>query len=94
MDIPGGRSPNGVVCQLTALEKKGWLTWDQNTARSIRLIRPLPVPEGTTVSIAVRPTPQGLVIDAPAVLTSEQALEVARLLQLRVAEGQTEGARP
>ena len=29
-------SPNGAVCHLVPLRKKGYITWDEKTARSIR----------------------------------------------------------
>lgn len=37
MDEFGYASKNGVVCHLKALRTKGQLTWDENTARSLRL---------------------------------------------------------
>lgn len=33
----GIASPNGVICHLTALERKGWITVGQMQARSIRV---------------------------------------------------------
>lgn len=30
-------SPNGIICHLEALKKKGCLTWDKHRARSIEL---------------------------------------------------------
>ena len=38
MDETGITSPNGVICHLEPLVKKGVLTWKPNTARSIRLL--------------------------------------------------------
>jgi repressor LexA len=35
----GCTSPNGAVCHLVPLRKKGFITWEPNTARSIRPIR-------------------------------------------------------
>jgi repressor LexA len=35
----GCTSPNGAVCHLLPLKKKGFITWEPNTARSIRPIR-------------------------------------------------------
>lgn len=32
----GAASPNGAVCHLVPLRKKGFITWDERTARSIR----------------------------------------------------------
>lgn len=32
----GAASPNGAVCHLVPLRKKGFVTWDERTARSIR----------------------------------------------------------
>ena len=32
----GAASPNGAVCHLVPLRKKGYVTWDARTARSIR----------------------------------------------------------
>jgi len=32
-------SPNGAMCHLIALRKKGYIAWEPNTARSIRPIR-------------------------------------------------------
>ena len=32
----GAASPNGAVCHLVPLRKKGYVTWDERTARSIR----------------------------------------------------------
>lgn len=32
----GAASPNGAVCHLVPLRKKGFITWDARTARSIR----------------------------------------------------------
>ena len=32
----GCTSPNGAVCHLVPLRKKGYVTWDARTARSIR----------------------------------------------------------
>lgn len=34
----GITSPNGVLCHLTALEKKGWITRDAARSRSIRIV--------------------------------------------------------
>ena len=31
-------SPNGVTCHLTALEKKGLITWKRGHARTIRIV--------------------------------------------------------
>ena len=31
-------SPNGVLCHLTALKRKGWITWNAEQARTIRLM--------------------------------------------------------
>ena len=35
----GSTSPNGAVCHLVPLRKKGYIAWEPNTARSIRPIR-------------------------------------------------------
>jgi repressor LexA len=35
----GSTSPNGAVCHLLPLRKKGFIAWEPNTARSIRPIR-------------------------------------------------------
>jgi repressor LexA len=35
----GIRSPNGVLCHLKALEKKGWIERDENVARGIRMLK-------------------------------------------------------
>jgi repressor LexA len=32
----GAASPNGAMCHLVALRKKGYITWGERTARSIR----------------------------------------------------------
>jgi repressor LexA len=34
----GAASPNGAVCHLVPLRKKGYVTWDAKKARSIRLV--------------------------------------------------------
>lgn len=34
-------SPNGVICHLKALTKKGWITYSPKQARSIRVLQPL-----------------------------------------------------
>ena len=36
-EVFGIRSPNGVICHLKALEKKGYIVRDENLSRSIRL---------------------------------------------------------
>ncbi len=30
-------SPNGAVCHLKALRKKGWITWEPGKARTVRV---------------------------------------------------------
>lgn len=42
-DALGIRSPNGVVCHLQVLKRKGWVTWEKNHARTLR---PLEVHDG------------------------------------------------
>ena len=34
----GINSPNGVICHLKALRKKGYIEWDEHQARTIRLV--------------------------------------------------------
>ena len=34
------KSPNGVMCHLRALKKKGHLTWEAGKSRTLRLTRP------------------------------------------------------
>lgn len=44
MAAMGCKSPNGVVCHLQALQRKGWIRFG-DSARGIRLLRPVPAPE-------------------------------------------------
>lgn len=36
MQAIGSTSPNGAMCHLLPLRKKGYITWNKSTARSIR----------------------------------------------------------
>ncbi|QDV49597.1 LexA family protein [Gimesia fumaroli] len=49
-DALGIKSPNGVMCHLKALERKGWITRGENAARSIKL-----VPEKRTEIVQLTP---------------------------------------
>lgn len=43
---PPLRSPNGVRCHLRALARKGAIEWEENTARGIKLLTPVVMPQG------------------------------------------------
>lgn len=32
-------SPNGAICHLKALRKKGWVTWEPGKARTVRVMQ-------------------------------------------------------
>ena len=46
------KSPNGVMCHLKALEKKGFITREQNMSRAIQLAEPLSRGGRTTLPLA------------------------------------------
>ena len=46
------KSPNGVMCHLKALEKKGYITREQNMSRAIQLAEPLSRGGKTTLPLA------------------------------------------
>ena len=48
----GIKSPNGVMCHLKALEKKGFITREQNMSRAIQLAEPLRRGSNTTLPLA------------------------------------------
>jgi repressor LexA len=34
----GFASPNGAVCHLVAMQRKGWVTWNERQSRTIRVL--------------------------------------------------------
>lgn len=50
MEPMGISSPNGIMCHLKALQKKGAIEWDRNTARSLRV-----KDEGCQVVLSFKP---------------------------------------
>lgn len=72
-------SPNGLMYGLRSLQKKGMILWDENKARSLRLIRPARSPEGI---LSVSRTPEGIYVGDYGPLSAYQALDLAGRISL------------